>query len=625
MLLQFLILLLIASLSMQGYAGDRSSESKHTRPNILIVTVDDMSADSLGIYGCELENTSPNIDAFARSAMRFHHAHVQVGNCMPGRNIMWSGLYAHRNGVEGFIQNPSPDYPVLCDLAREAGYFTAIRGKVSHSTPYSPYPWDAILDQDSSGKKYHVKDPSSYGDATRRGIEQASEEDKPFCLMVNISDPHKPFYNPGFRNGKRVDPYIPSQVFAADEVSIPGFLFDDPIVRAELALYYSSVRRADDAFAEIIRALREAGKEDDTVVFFCSDHGMPLPFAKTQLYYHSTRTPLIVRWPGVTTPDYVDNQHMVSAVDFLPTLLDVMGHTYPVPGQLQGRSFAPILRGEQQSGRDFVLLQYNQNSGAYRHPMRGIQTKEYLYLFNPWANGERKFATATTGTATYRRMKELAIKDANIARRLQLFDYRELEEFYNVSDDPDCLKNLIGYTEQQKLIQAMRGRLEESLSAINDPVASVISEISTPGIIDAYMHEQDRKTEELREKRRQNKGTKPSSQTKLPGKSLRIQIPSSVSRGKECQVKVTYDVPKHLGSQALQVTLKRSMARGSTDVPERIDRKSQEISGKGIEVFSFIVPENLKVGEVRFAAFIGKEFSHNLVHKISDSIKVQEN
>ena len=152
MLLQFLILLLIASLSMQSYAGDRSSESKHTRPNILIVTVDDMSADSLGIYGCELENTSPNIDAFARSAMRFHHAHVQVGNCMPGRNIMWSGLYAHRNGVEGFIQNPSPDYPVLCDLAREAGYFTAIRGKVSHSTPYSPYPWDAILDQDSSGK-----------------------------------------------------------------------------------------------------------------------------------------------------------------------------------------------------------------------------------------------------------------------------------------------------------------------------------------------------------------------------------------------------------------------------------------------------------------------------------------
>ena len=136
--------------------------------------------------------------------------------------------------------------------------------------------------------------------------------------------------------------------------------------------------------------------------------------------------------------------------------------------------------------------------------------------------------------------------------------------------------------------------------------------------------EQDRKTEELREKRRQNKGTKPYSQTKLPGKSLRIQIPSSVSRGKECQVKVTYDVPKHL-IPGIAGHSKTIYGEGSTDVPERIDRKSQEISGKGIEVFSFIVPENLKVGEVRFAAFIGKEFSHNLVHKISDSIKVQEN
>ena len=98
-----------------------------------------------------------------------------------------------------------------------------------------------------------------------------------------------------------------------------------------------------------------------------------------------------------------------------------------MPGQLQGRSFAPILQGEQQSGR----ISYSYNTikfGCLPSSYAGIQTKEYLYLFNPWANGERKFATATT-TATYRRMKELAIKDANIARRLQLFDYRELRNF----------------------------------------------------------------------------------------------------------------------------------------------------------------------------------------------------
>ena len=117
--------------------------ANESKTNILIVTVDDMSADSLGAFGCKLPDTSPSIDTFAKQALRFRHAHVQVGNCMPGRNIMWSGLLAHVNGVEGFVQNKQPDYPVLCDLAKEAGYFAAIRGKVSHSPPYTPYPWDA--------------------------------------------------------------------------------------------------------------------------------------------------------------------------------------------------------------------------------------------------------------------------------------------------------------------------------------------------------------------------------------------------------------------------------------------------------------------------------------------------
>lgn len=100
-----------------------------SRPNLLIVTVDDMSADSLGVFGCPLAETSPKIDAFARSALRFQHAHVQVGNCMPGRNIMWSGMFSQANGVEGFVQNRNARYPVLCDWAQQAGCFAEIREK----------------------------------------------------------------------------------------------------------------------------------------------------------------------------------------------------------------------------------------------------------------------------------------------------------------------------------------------------------------------------------------------------------------------------------------------------------------------------------------------------------------
>ena len=115
------------------------------------------------------------------------------------------------------------------------------------------------------------------------------------------------------------------------------------------------------------------------MIVFLSDHGMPLPFAKTQLYHHSTRTPLMVRLPKVTEAGKVEKKHMVSIVDLLPTVLDALD--VAKPRRLDGRSFYSILKGQQQKGRDFVIKEYNENAGRSRDPMRGIQTKTHLYLF----------------------------------------------------------------------------------------------------------------------------------------------------------------------------------------------------------------------------------------------------
>ena len=73
-------------------------------------------------------------------------------------------------------------------------------------------------------------------------------------------------------------------------------------MRKELAAYYSTVRRSDDSVGQVIRSLKEAGVYDNTIIIFFSDHGMPFPFAKTAMYYHSTHTPLIVRCPQITKP-----------------------------------------------------------------------------------------------------------------------------------------------------------------------------------------------------------------------------------------------------------------------------------------------------------------------------------
>jgi N-sulfoglucosamine sulfohydrolase len=466
------------------FHGSTASGIAAEKLNILIITTDDMSCDSVGVYGAKLQGTTPNMDRLAAQSLRFNHAFVQVGNCMPSRNVMFSGRYPHNNRVEGFYPVKNPGYPVMSDLMKAGGYFTGIRGKVTHSTPYTPYPgWDIVLDTLPDGTEAHPKNVESYYLSTKHGISSAKKAGKPFCLNLNISDPHKPFWN----EDGRPEINRPSRVFTADEVPVPGFLFDDPAVRRELALYYSSVRRGDDCLGAILRALKESGDDERTAIIFLSDHGMPLPFAKTQLYFHSTRTPWMVRWPGVTKPGSIDDTHLISGVDLLPTLLDIAG--LPHPAGMDGRSFAPLLRGAAQTGRDFVVTEYNENAGGNRHPMRSIITKDFAYIFNPWSNGKRLMATATKGTVTYRRMQELAKTDPVIAERLKFFDHRVPEELYNYSTDADALENLIVRPEFKTQRERLATMLESWMVHTKDPMLAVFRNRDDLQVRERYMND----------------------------------------------------------------------------------------------------------------------------------------
>ena len=489
-----------------GFFIKASLHAEEKPLNLLLITVDDMSCDSVGVYGCELEGTTPVMDRLASQSLRFDYAHVTVGNCNPCRNVMFSGLISHNNKVEGFYKVTDPGWPHMVDLLKDAGYYAGIRGKVTHSSPYQPYDWDEDLTSLEDGSKAHFKDAKSYGESTARGIANAKKEGKPFFLSVNISDPHKPFWSQV--RGGGTDPYKPSRIFTADEVPVPGFLFEDEAVREELALYYSSVRRADDCLNQVLRALKKSGEWDNTMIIFLSDHGMPLPFAKTQLYHHSTRTPLMVRVPGVTKAGAVDKRHMVSVLDLLPTVMDALG--VEKPSRLDGRSFYPVLKGEKQADRDFIIKQYHENSGRSRDPMRAIQTKTHLYLFNPWSNGERIFATATNGTVTCKRMIELAKDDKAMNERLNLYRYRVPQELYQVKRDPDCLQNLIDSSNNQEVKNKLQKLMEQWMVKTGDPILECFRKREDPSFVEAYVQ----KLESESESRRKASAPKPKTKKK---------------------------------------------------------------------------------------------------------------
>ena len=467
------------------------------KPNLLLIIVDDMNADSVGAFGAVVPGTTPNIDQLASQGIRFEKAHVQVANCTPSRNVMWSGRYPHSNKVEGFYQVANPGYLTLSDLMQEAGYFTAIRHKVPGSTPYSPYPWDLVLDSLPTGDLLHRKDPISFGVSTARGIEAAKLAGKPFSLLINVSDPHLPFYGLNRRGEPVEDPFVPSRIFTPDEVYVPPYLVDDPIVRQELAHYYSTVRRADDAVGEILAALQASGEADNTLVMFLSDHGMPFPFVKTQLYHHSTLTPLIFRWPGIVQENTVDDVHMVSAIDILPTLLDSVGAQ--IPKGIQGRSLLPLMRGESQDGWDRIFKEYAENSSGERTPMRAIETKRFLYIFNPWSNGKRRMTSATMHMNTYKRMVELAEKDEKIASRLELLTYRVVEELYDVQADPDCLVNLIADPKYQKELTDLRFLMATWMRETQDPALNAFNSRAEPKALAEFMTTQNLGAQRRRE------------------------------------------------------------------------------------------------------------------------------
>lgn len=587
------------------------------KPNLLIITTDDMSCDSVGAYGCKLKETTPNMDRLAAQSLRFNHSHVVVGNCMPSRNVMWSGKYPHNNGIEGFVSIPKEEkkYPVLGEIVKDAGWFTGIRHKVSHSTPYSPFPWDIVLGDE---RKDDAKNPASWGVAAKEGIEAAKKAGKPFCLMLNVADPHKPFYGEGGKRGDTTpDKNMPSRVFTPEEVPVPGFLPDDPAIRKELSLYYSSVRRADDSVGQILEALKASGQDENTIIVFLSDHGMPLPFAKTQLYHHSSRTPLMIRWPGVTKADSVDDEHMISSVDLLPTILDML--EIAQPGGFDGKSFAAVLKGEKQPERTMVFKEHNENSGGQNTPMRAVQTKDWLYIFSPWSNGKRIMTGATNGTATCRQMRVLAKNNEQIAGRIDLFDHCVPEEAYEVKYDPDALTNLIAKPENATQVTMLEKALEDWMARTGDPLLEVFRKRDDAAFREQYIAKlegeqvsrKDRKAAKQMHKTEAKDGKKAAT-----GKLITLDTPAEVSAGQKVTFKVQHHFPAGLGEKPVQVTLK-----GAKN--ERIERKEFKVSGTGVIEATFDIPAGLSGKTVSFAGLVGTSIKDTLQHLQSKPVPVK--
>lgn len=428
------------------------------RTNILLITADDLGYEATNVLGGAVADVTPNLDRLASQGMSFQHAHVNAAICAPSRGIIATGRYGHNSGLFGFNKLSKP-LPTVFGTFQEAGYLTGVLGKVSHSTPDMHFEWDFEHDYAELGSG---RSPAKYYGYCTEFFARCKREGKPFYMMVNSHDPHRPFHDPEkpMKNAE-----TPSRLFSPDEIAVPSYLADLPEVRKEISHYYNSVRRFDDTVGKVLQALEESGMADNTLVILISDNGSAFPFAKANTYLASTHTICLVRWPGVVEPGTVDGKHMISEVDFFPTFMEAAG--LDAPKGLDGRSIVPLLQGEKQAGREHVFTQIDYTIGGPAKPMRCIQDERYGYIFNAFSDGKFAYKNNNEGM-TMKAMEAAGEEDPAIQARVDMFRYRVPQEFYDLENDPGCTKNLIDSPKHQELIRAYQQRLRQWMVETND-------------------------------------------------------------------------------------------------------------------------------------------------------------
>lgn len=384
-------------------------------PNILLLMTDQQRFDSLGCYGLEAAHT-PNLDGLATGGVLFEQDYVNNPICTPSRASIMTGQHLPGHGVYRLYDNLPHDQVLFPEYLRQAGYRTALFGKLHVSSNaceaeqrhphdgFDTYEWcnEGCLLMDSPFHGYSQwlkeRDPDFHERLRRekRGVTYLNEEhqvnrwaadrtidflecqtgEQPFFCKVSVFDPHDPYDShprhweekvdgarlpdpdraPGDFEGK------PPVLKRTSQSSYLGSMDDystDDLRRMRLG-YHASVAYLDHEFGRVLEALERKGLADNTLVIFTSDHGDMLgdhhQLVKGGCFYDaSVRVPLIMRWPG----HLPGGQRIATPVqnhDLAATILGAAGiETNEVEARMpDSRNLLPLARGECDAVHDAV-------------------------------------------------------------------------------------------------------------------------------------------------------------------------------------------------------------------------------------------------------------------------------
>lgn len=348
------------------------------RPNIVLIVTDDQRQDTIGALGNTSAQT-PNLDRLVRSGVTLPNAYCMGGHvgavCLPSRMMIqrgrsWFSILKQRDSL-----------PNLASTMNDAGYVTyqfTKRGNTDTAAQKS-YQFTEYPQPDDQADRYAGEPGRQMADRTVKFLDMWSKDKaKPFFLYLAGASPHDPrVAAPEYlaryqrdrillpRNFRALHPFNNGDLFVRDERLAPW-----PRTEAELRRhwheYLAVVTQMDGHIGRIFDAVKQAGEEGNTFYLFTSDQGLAMGshglMGKQNLYEHSMRPGLIISGPGIPKNKRVDA--FAYLFDIFPTVCDLAG--LPAPPSLEGKSLAPVLRGQTKQVRDTVLLGYKDIQRAVR-------------------------------------------------------------------------------------------------------------------------------------------------------------------------------------------------------------------------------------------------------------------
>ncbi len=466
----------------------------HRKPNLVLFLPDQQRADTIACYGGARVH-APNLNKLASESVIFERTYVTHPVCTPSRSSLMTGTWPHTNGCTRNSVPLDRRFRVFPELMEDRDYRAAYIGKW-HLGEEGPIgrgfeEWvstddhgdytnflvsNGIAPDRQNGRFSEVAISNLPIELSRpkflekRACEFIEKHQRdPFILVVGFVEPHSPY------NGPLNDEHPLDQI-ALDATATRPESDDIPLryrlmrewQQAEAVLdrerlptqlffgvtpeeyrsikqrYLGLVTLVDQSIGAILACLERFGLTENTIIVHTSDHGDSLGahhlFGKETMFEEATRVPLLVRLPGQRASKTVP--HPVSHIDFVPTLLDLLGQ--PNHPQCAGKSLLPLITEEASEGEN---------------------------VFLEWAPNRTKVKKGTK--LARRRLVKRAVEESTRTIvtpdgwKLCLRD-KDLNELYNQKDDPLEMRNLYADRQYASVISRLAEEIHRWQESAND-------------------------------------------------------------------------------------------------------------------------------------------------------------